>query len=1441
MVGTYKEFIMAFTITGQLVVDETTGTQNTSAGGSDITGNDVAFGLGAVATSVLEFNALLSLAVTQTVVQTNVSVSNGTTALPLGSRLITNLPANVSDLAFTQADGSAFTGQAAMFGAGATDFMRTTDGSKIFLYSFVGDAPNLDTENNVVFGRKGVWDPTANGGLGDYVASATGDIVFAAYLQPTSNTPDDLSTLLVDESALASDTGATGAKVWLVEYEPIQHPAQGSDAAAYDDQLNLYNLYVTVNQFSSFSLEGAPSGQNLFLMFGDGTPGVDKNGDPADEVSIVVTATNAVNQSGPDQDPTHTGDDLSIVTGGTVNTGQGGGGTTLGHTNQMIDAGEALAFTFVTGATPDVTVPNLDQNEADLESNIKFTALYNSTGASFTVVQLQQDKAATLTISASNADFAPAGAYIDELLLFDDGFVNINYVKVSIQEKVGNAIVPVLDQNGDPVFNEFGPGDSGIADPDTGVTVTFNADGTVTLTGVEALDVIEYHTGDAGGALSHSRVVIANSAVNPGNQSHIDAAFDIGGFALRSSVTETEQLSVLGFQDDGPTADIADGTGSVTIDETAGNDGDDDTSGATLLGGVALSTVFSTTNVPNPGEDGTDLPQYALSDAPLVSTTGSSFGQDDEGGTQVLLLEVTGGDGSSSDLFTTAGDEIFLSKEGDLIVGRYDADGDLDVDGDDDAAFAIALGQDGKVATVQYVSLTHNSAGDGTVPPGSYDEQVDLDGKVDVKVLVTDGDGDTSEDTVAIGNDINFEDDGPTASANDTVLLDDDALTDGNPGGTGDDADSANVSGTLGHAFGQDGEGATVAYLTTGAPAGFTYETSGTSLLVKQGTTTVLTLTMVSATGAYTVVQNNPILHAAGLDENNQEFTINYRVTDGDGDTADGTLGINVDDDTPVVIAKSNLVYANDSNPPPNGDPGGTGIFAYAIGADTRTGTTYSATNSDFVSPITLTGTVGVDPDGAGPLTNALTDTSVTWFSESDTEAVFNVDFTYLSNPTSGATTTINDAKLTFDKEVGTYNLKVPEIESFSILQTSTPGNTLQGYLVDSATTQSSNPPVSVMTLASDFFVQFEGFGVLNGTPQTFAYDATTGLFSNDRRYVTISSGSIGAASDTLQSDEVIDLDFFTENPMGFVNSSVTRATSKAVFVEMEQVGPGAGKDLLVVLKLVDDVTGDTINRTFIVGNSTGNDDIINADLPAYGFVAEKQNGIVVFESNDYNFGTETYSIQGMQVVTSTQNTSGTGYQLNGLIDDPTTVAIEGATTNSQIAFGGDTTEGNNEPIKIINLGFVASTTPDAHLIFNVAVKDADGDATASQTLDVTIVGGDGVTASADADTFVIGDTDVDGLLSMVMTVIDGGFVTGIDKLDFSVAGSGTNYTENLVAAANLAEFTTAADDALNGTMTYYFGVVAGNGYLAMDGDANGITSIVELVGVTNMEAADIM
>ncbi|KLN58878.1 hypothetical protein WH96_20650, partial [Kiloniella spongiae] len=175
--------------------------------------------------------------------------------------------------------------------------------------------------------------------------------------------------------------------------------------------------------------------------------------------------------------------------------------------------------------------------------------------------------------------------------------------------------------------------------------------------------------------------------------------------------------------------------------------------------------------------------------------------------------------------------------------------------------------------------------------------------KLNLNYFVTDDEGDKSNIARV---EVQFRDDGPTIeSDNAQVVIDDDNVpgADGNPGGVGDDA-PANTTGTLSHNYGADEEGATTLLLDTGAPAGFTYELNddGTLLTVKQDGVSVMTVSLDDTTsGNYTVTQLNPIKHPEGSDENNVEFVFNYRVTDGDKDTVDGTLAVSVDDDTPVA------------------------------------------------------------------------------------------------------------------------------------------------------------------------------------------------------------------------------------------------------------------------------------------------------------------------------------------------------------------------------------------------------------------------------------------------------------------------------------------------------------------------------------------------------------
>ena len=282
--------------------------------------------------------------------------------------------------------------------------------------------------------------------------------------------------------------------------------------------------------------------------------------------------------------------------------------------------------------------------------------------------------------------------------------------------------------------------------------------------------------------------------------------------------------------------------------------------------------------------------------------------------TEIFSVAVTDTDGSTDtdqvevriiDDVPTAVNDTDIIAAGSNLPAAGNVITDSENDGGEDTAGADAVlvtaitgavaGTVGGSTAGTYGVLTMNANGgysytrnDGT--PGNVQDVFTY--------TITDADGDTSTATLTI----NIADAAPVVGSNAVVLLDDDALARGNPGGTGDDADAANVAGTL---SGSGGDGAlTFAYQLTGAPAGFSYVAGPSgSVLVQQGGTTVLTVTLNSASGAYTVTQNAPIAHAAGGDENNAPFTLGYTVTDVDGDAANGTLVVNVDDDTTVVTA----------------------------------------------------------------------------------------------------------------------------------------------------------------------------------------------------------------------------------------------------------------------------------------------------------------------------------------------------------------------------------------------------------------------------------------------------------------------------------------------------------------------------------------------------------
>ncbi|UCR84268.1 T1SS-143 repeat domain-containing protein [Pseudomonas chlororaphis] len=426
---------------------------------------------------------------------------------------------NVIDIKFTDSLGAALNG--------LDSGLDTLDGTSILLYT--------DTNNNILLGRAG--------GPG-------GAIVFAAYIEETGSP-------------------VSGGKLWTVEYQPLKHP----DASNPDDALNLLNKVFVSTLQDGFNLTNAPSGQNLFLMFTGSNPTVVNDGGVLRISDPTIIATG--------KDPADQSSGANINTGDTVNTSQGGGPTTLGTNNQMIVEQEGIRLTFVTGARQNVTVPNLDQNEADVEANIDYTAMFNAKTASFDVVQLQGGKTAMVKISA----FSTA---VETGVNFVNGYANDASVAIT-NVRVFDKSTGLVIENSDGSVN------------DPSIAISFSG-GVATVTGVKAGYQIEYTT-----TADHNRVLIENgAATNARGDNHAD--FDIGGFSLRHPSTITTEIgSQMIFEDDGPAAAGTAEAGTVDEDGLANG----------IAGGVGDVAGESTTangSVTGIFQSGADVPlSYSLS------------------------------------------------------------------------------------------------------------------------------------------------------------------------------------------------------------------------------------------------------------------------------------------------------------------------------------------------------------------------------------------------------------------------------------------------------------------------------------------------------------------------------------------------------------------------------------------------------------------------------------------------------------------------------------------------------------------------------------------------------------------------------------------------------------------------------------------------------------
>ncbi|WP_256580549.1 DUF5801 repeats-in-toxin domain-containing protein, partial [Pseudomonas sp. Irchel s3h14] len=390
--------------------------------------------------------------------------------------------ASITNISFVDSAGAPLNG--------VDSGLDTLNGTSILLYT--------DTNNdNIVLGRAG---------------GSTGAIVFAAYIEETGSP-------------------VSGGKIWTVEYQPLQHP----DTANADDSLNLLNkVFVGASQDLEFSLAGVPSGANLFLMFTKANPTVVDDGGVLRITDPTIIATG--------KDPADQSSGANINTGDTIITSQAANPTTFGTNSQMITEQEGIRFSFVTGARQDVTIPNLSQNEADVEANIDFTNVFNAKKASFDVVQLQSGKSAVVKVSAFTTAAEPDVNFIN-------GYANDASVAIT-NVRVFNISTGQVIENSDGSVN------------DTSITISF-AGGVATITGVKAGYQIEYTT-----TSDHNRVLVENgAALDARGNDHAD--FDIGGFTLvQASLSKTEIGSKMLFEDDGPSISTTGTEPTLTVDET---------------------------------------------------------------------------------------------------------------------------------------------------------------------------------------------------------------------------------------------------------------------------------------------------------------------------------------------------------------------------------------------------------------------------------------------------------------------------------------------------------------------------------------------------------------------------------------------------------------------------------------------------------------------------------------------------------------------------------------------------------------------------------------------------------------------------------------------------------------------------------------------------------
>jgi len=287
--------------------------------------------------------------------------------------------------------------------------------------------------------------------------------------------------------------------------------------------------------------------------------------------------------------------------------------------------------------------------------------------------------------------------------------------------------------------------------------------------------------------------------------------------------------------------------------------------------------------------------------------------------------------------------------DGDSAQGilRVTVDDDMPVPGDDTAAGDNSgpitvdvldnddFGADGPGELTSVTVQGGPDVGTATINPDgtlTFVPHPGFTGNATIDYTATDGDGSTVTGNLSVEvADGGGGGTGPTTPETDgnpdttppKAVLDEDGLPGGIAGGVNDVAgERIAATGSLGYDFGSDGRGsftwntAGLPVLTSGgSPVTWSLSGNGRSLVgFNNAGERVISVQLTDvANGIYKVVLAKPLDHSNPSVESDINFSVGYTITDSVGDSASGTIGITVDDDTPVANA-DNATTDNDGS-----------------------------------------------------------------------------------------------------------------------------------------------------------------------------------------------------------------------------------------------------------------------------------------------------------------------------------------------------------------------------------------------------------------------------------------------------------------------------------------------------------------------------------------------